>query len=163
LIDLTYTRAESDPLIEHLFWIQLVATNRPLGGVDSPYVDPRPNDDALPFYWTLAEDINPLRGNKTDTSYEFFDNSKRPAAGHPDAISWRGELMLASWEDNNAHNVTVYDGLRWGWDMHTVPEPGSLQLLCVALLFAVLSMWRREGAVDRAMRAGGLTNVPCGG
>ena len=135
LIDLTYTRDEDDPLIAHLFWIQLVTTNRPLGGADSPYIDPWPNDDLLPFYWTRLEDLDA----RTAQTYRFFDNSSRTAAAHPELITWRGDLMLASWEDDNVQNVTVYDGIRWGWNLQTVPEPASWLLVLIAIASLVLA------------------------
>ncbi len=125
-LEATYTRDANDPLIEHLYWIQMVDTNRPAGGSTSPYIDPRPNDDPppflpLPFYWTLVEDNDPAWGNKTDTTYHFSDFSYRPCATHPDSITWRGELMLAYWNpDNPAGTVFVLDGIRWGWDFQCV-------------------------------------------
>lgn len=149
LIDLTYTRAESDPLIEHLFWIQLVTTNRPSGGTTSPYIDPRPNDDSLPFYYTLPQDTQPGNGDKTASTYHFADNSRRDAKLHPELITWRGDLMLASWTDNNTFDVTVYDGIRWGWNFQTVPEPGTLALLLGAALLLVLQRRRAPRCVQR--------------
>jgi hypothetical protein len=138
LLEGTYTRAATDPAIADLHWIQMVATNRPLGGGPTTgYIDPRPNDDTLPFYWTLAEDTSAADGNKTATTYHFFDNSSRNATADPDFITWRGELMLASWDGSNPGNVTVYDGIGWGWDLTDgVPEPSTLVLLlvgCVAI------------------------------
>ena len=53
-IDATYTRANGDPVLANLHWIQLVTTNSPLnGGPTTGYIDPLPNDDKLPFYWTV--------------------------------------------------------------------------------------------------------------
>jgi len=142
LLEVTYTRAANDPTIANLHWIQMVVTNRPLGGGPTTgYIDPRPNDDTLPFYWTLAEDANAADGNKTATTYHFFDNSSRNAMTDPDLITWRGELMLASWDGNDPGNVTVYDGIRWGWDLtDTVPEQSALILCLTGCL--VIALWR---------------------
>ena len=145
LLDLTYNRAVGDPTIANLHWIQLVSTNVPLGGPTSPYIDPRPNDDTLPFYWTLAEDGNVNAGNKTATTYDFFDNSTRPLTSHPQTITWRGELMLASWDNAEPGNVTVYDGVRWGWDLVSVPEPASGTVLFLwATIFMGAGMRQRR-------------------
>ena len=38
-----------------LRWVQTVTTSHPLGGCTSPYNDPCPPDDSLPFYYTDAE------------------------------------------------------------------------------------------------------------
>ena len=36
----------------NLNWIQTIRTNRPNGNASSPYNDPQPSDDELPFYYT---------------------------------------------------------------------------------------------------------------
>lgn len=133
--NLTYTRAATDPAIANLHWVQMVVTNVPFGGGPiTGYIDPRPNDDTLPFYWTLVEDGQPLAGNKTATTYHFFDNSRRNCRNHPDFVTWRADLMLASWDGADPFNVTVYDGIRWGWDLRCVPEPGSLVIWFVGVV-----------------------------
>jgi hypothetical protein len=38
-----------------LRWVQTIATSAPYGGCPSPYNDPCPPDDALPYYYTDAE------------------------------------------------------------------------------------------------------------
>jgi hypothetical protein len=38
-----------------LRWVQTINTTHPLGGCTSPYNDPCPPDDSLPYYWTDAE------------------------------------------------------------------------------------------------------------
>ena len=50
IIDATYSRAAGDPALGNLQFIQMVDTNRPLGGNTTPYIDPRPNDDTEPYY-----------------------------------------------------------------------------------------------------------------
>src|SRR5262249_44823462 len=158
-IDATYTRAATDPAIANLRWIQLVITNLPLGGGPmTGYIDPLPNDDTLPFYWTTPEDSNVNDGNKTATTYHFFDNSTRsPMTGQfsGTATSWTGDLLLASWTDPGGNNwltqsppvanqtVTIYDGIHWGGpfpDDADFPEPDSLFLLLTGLVS--FGFWR---------------------
>jgi hypothetical protein len=40
---------------KNINWVQEISTNAPLGGAKSPYNDPQPPDDNLPFYWTNKE------------------------------------------------------------------------------------------------------------
>jgi hypothetical protein len=134
IFEARYTRAATDPALADLRFIQLVDTNAPLGGATSPYIDPRPNDDTLPFYYTTPEDTIPaangqdqLGGDKGSGTYRFWDRSLRDCRSHPDFITWRGELILASFVDDGVNrNVDVYDGVRWGWDFTCVPAPSSL-------------------------------------
>lgn len=153
LIEATYTRAATDPAIADLHWIQMVVTNQPLGGgPNTGYIDPRPNDDTLPFYWTLAEDNDINSGNKTAATYSFFDNSMRNDLTDPDLVIWRGDLMLASWDDPGI--VTVYDGIQWGWDLvDTVPEPSSLLLLLIGGFCVGI-----ERAVSKKRQQNSITN-----
>jgi hypothetical protein len=101
ILEATYTRNAADPPLGQLQFVQMINSNDPAGGTTSPYIDPRPNDDTQPFYYTR---------------------------NHPDHITWRGELILAS---ANGRNVVVYDGIRWGWDFQCVPEPSSLVLVTI--------------------------------
>lgn len=157
MLELTYTRAPTDPAIANLHWIQMVVTNVPLGGGPiTGYIDPRPNDDSLPFYWTLVEDNN-LNGNKTASTYRFFDNSSRTCLDHPDLITWRAELMLASWDGADPGNVTVYDGIRWGWDLKCVPEPSSLVLWFGSVVGIGLHRSVRKRRQGKASNANGQT------
>jgi len=66
-------------------WTQVIDTNAPLGGASSPYVDPHPNDDTKPFYWTDAEEAS--------SPCHFKDTPSRtpPASG---AIYWQATLGL---------------------------------------------------------------------
>jgi hypothetical protein len=66
-------------------WTQVIETNAPLGGASSPYVDPHPNDDTKPFYWTDAEEAN--------SPCHFSDAPSRtpPATG---TKYWRATLGL---------------------------------------------------------------------
>jgi len=161
-IDATYTRANTDPTIANLRWVQLVTTNLPLGGGPTTgYIDPLPNDDTLPFYWTNPEDGQALNGNKTATTYHFFDNSSRtPPSGSP-TTTWNGALLLASWSDPGGNNwtdatpplgnrtVTIYDGISWGWSLTDpadagVPELGTWSLMIIGLAAAGGAMRARR-------------------
>jgi hypothetical protein len=138
-----YTRAETDPTIADLRFIQLVDTSRPNGGTTTPYIDPRPNDDTLPFYWSTANDTNSFFGNKTATTYRFNDNPSRTGIPNGELITWRGTLMLASFVDDGSNTtVNVYDGLQWGWNLQLVPEPANLGVL--ALIGAILNARHRN-------------------
>jgi hypothetical protein len=156
-IRLTYTADPRDVVsFDSLQFVQVVSTNDPLGGTTSPYVDPRPGDDnggppapQLPFYFTLdeiAEQKDPLA-----RTFSFSDFPARPCRDHPDCINWSADLYLASWDGalDGLGNGTVhmYDGIRWGWDLYCVPEPGTFALLSAALIaVALLSRMPRRRA-----------------
>ena len=102
-----------------LQWIQFIDTNRPrLPGLPRPYVDPQPNDDTLPFYWTEAERIA-ATGLAGGTALQFRDRPARSLILSP--VEWQADLYLVSWNGVMAPggavapSVTVYDGLRWGF------------------------------------------------
>ncbi|MBX6315011.1 MAG: PEP-CTERM sorting domain-containing protein [Isosphaeraceae bacterium] len=167
-ISATYTRAGTDPAISNPTFIQMVDTNDPLGGTTSPYIDPRPNDDTLPFYWTTGEMAQTT--NAGAGTIQFTDFSKRSPLANPDYMPgwdtyWRGELMLASWAGGTSKDVTIYDGFVWDWYIdvfppsspaiassgsaasfdkgpEAVPEPASLSLLAIGGL-AMAMMMRR--------------------
>jgi hypothetical protein len=116
LLSATYTNSTDVPAGRQLQWMQIISTNAPLGGAASPYIDPQPNDDNLPFYWTTAE----LPAYTSGPSLAFFDfatrNTSRLASTDP--ITWNADLFLVDW--NGGTTVNVYDGLRWGWEMRSV-------------------------------------------
>jgi RHS repeat-associated protein len=57
-------------------FVQTIRTNKPLGGARSPYNDPQPPDDNLPFYWTNAE----LPGETNQNGFNVLF-SDRPSRG----------------------------------------------------------------------------------
>jgi hypothetical protein len=97
-MDLTYTLVVADGPLDRLHWVQFIWTDDPLGGATSPYIDPVPNDDNLPFYWTLAEDTMYKVGTNT---YNFSDNQSR---GYPPAPIFPIPVAGKSW---NAHLYLV--------------------------------------------------------
>jgi hypothetical protein len=107
-------------------WLQTVTTNdpsdtpvgAPLLPVPITYVDPRPNDDTKPFYWTDAEEAaNPGH---------FDDSPGRPA--HPTGtIVWKAILSLAG---VNGKDVQRFDSVTYGFSIDssgtvTTTGPGT--------------------------------------
>ncbi|MBN2588490.1 MAG: choice-of-anchor K domain-containing protein [Sedimentisphaerales bacterium] len=117
-IQVTYDNGSPVSAGQQLQWVQFISTNSPLGGTSSPYIDPRPNDDTLPFYWTSAELPSYTSGN----SLGFSDFSKRSISqlSTTDPIEWRANLFQVQWD--GATTITANDGLQWGWDMKSATE-----------------------------------------
>ncbi|MBI5559225.1 MAG: hypothetical protein HY885_16500 [Deltaproteobacteria bacterium] len=88
-------------------WTQTIDTNVPLGGTTSPYVDPRPNDDTKPFYWTDAE--------AAARPTTFIDHPSRhaPASG---TTTWDAVLSV---NGVNGTTVTRLDSLAYGFSIDT--------------------------------------------
>jgi hypothetical protein len=86
-------------------WTQTIDTNAPAGGATSPYVDPRPNDDAKPFYWTDAEHAaHPTH---------FIDFPKRPAPA-TGTTTWDATLCLNG-VNEATKTVTTFDCITYGF------------------------------------------------
>jgi hypothetical protein len=145
-INVSYTRGPNDPA--NLAWVQIIETSQSAGGLPNgtPYVDPYPNDggDDAPFYFN--ENDNPdtfVHRVPVGADMVFGDIPNR---NHPDAtpysVWWRANLFLASWDNDSPNNLTLHDGIRWGFDGECVPAPGALAGLALAGLFAAR---RRRG------------------
>jgi hypothetical protein len=91
-ITLVYGNGEAIPAGQQLQWFHFVSANAPLRGTTSPYVDPRPNDDTLPFYLTESERAATTSGN----AVLFYDCSKRLSTQWAAAstVKWIGSLVL---------------------------------------------------------------------
>jgi hypothetical protein len=94
-------------------WLQTVTTNdpsnTPVGAPLLPtpitYVDPIPNDDTKPFYWTDAQEARNVG--------HFADTPGRPA--HPTGtIVWDAVLSIGG---VNTHDVTRFDSLTYGFSI----------------------------------------------
>jgi hypothetical protein len=150
-IEARYTRGALDPALGSLHFAQLIDTNVPLGGAGNPYIDPRPNDDMAPFYWTFTPPLiehmqHETGGNNAFGAFdmEFLDEPSRMCRMHPDSITWRGDLFLTQLVNYNIQaqtgTVHVYDGIRYGFDFVCVPEPATGTIL----LLSIGVFWRRR-------------------
>ncbi len=86
-------------------WTQTITTNVPAAGATSPYVDPHPNDDTKPFYWTAVEEV----AHPTT----FIDNPKRPAPA-TGTTDWDAVLCLNG-VDESTKTATAFDCLGYGF------------------------------------------------
>lgn len=96
-----------------LHWVQVINTNIPLGGATSPYIDPQPNDDNLPFYWTAAEQAG--KSTTKTTTFSDFSTRSQASLATTNPITWNAKLYQVEYDGNKA--VTVRDGISWGWNM----------------------------------------------
>lgn len=112
-IQASYSQANAVAAGHSLNWVQVINTNVPLNGATSPYIDPVPNDDNLPFYWTTPEQAT----HGTNKTVGFSDFSRRDPAtlATTNPITWNASLYAAEYDGNKT--VTIHDGISWGWTM----------------------------------------------
>ena len=115
----TYAPAGGEPTLR---WIQMFTDNTGPGGAMVMHIDPFPNDDTLPFYYTAAEGINNLT---------FDDHPNDAVTSVPFNRTVTFQTYEASFNDTTKV-ATICDGFSWGYNIVVVPEPGSLSLLIVA-------------------------------
>jgi hypothetical protein len=89
-----------------LKFTQTIETNAPLRGATSPYVDPHPNDDSKPFYWT---DVQQRRYPTT-----FKDHPWRYPPTGSAAKYWQATLALNGVDEANK-TVTGFDYITYGF------------------------------------------------
>ena len=113
---------ESAEFPEGFKFTQVIETNDPLHGATSPYVDPHPNDDTKPFYWTDAE--------QTKYPTTFKDAPSRTAPTGTTATWWQATLGLNG-VNEGSKTVTGYDYLTYGFNLDsagrvTINGPASV-------------------------------------
>jgi hypothetical protein len=116
-LEATYT-APITELAPRFRWIQIIITNDPATGKISPYVDGF-TSDSYPFYYDEPM-INQVR-------FEDWPSRECPCLGF---TSWQAELYLADWTidpgDITDHNVRVYEGIRWGFEIDCPVPPVTI-------------------------------------
>lgn len=140
---LSYTPAGNDPLRENARWLQVIRTNDPLAWG-------RANGTAIPgdngFTWYIDNGW-PGSTPGTDPFYGADDNLNNtgyaangrglidsPSRAFQTGIIWEAWAFISTRDSSG--NLTVYDGVHWGFETSAVPTPGSLALLGVGSLLA---------------------------
>ena len=111
----TYTRAAADPTIANLRFIQLFTDNTGKNGALVSHIDPFPNDDKLPWYYTDAEHTK----YSTATSMTLIDSPSDPVTSIPFNRTVRFETYLATF-DKKTKVAKIRDGWSWGYDVKAV-------------------------------------------
>jgi hypothetical protein len=113
---------ESTEFPDGFKFTQVIETNDPLHGATSPYVDPHPNDDTKPFYWTDAEQ------SKYPTTFRDAPSRTAPMGTTP--TWWQATLGLNGINEGTK-TVTGYDYLTYGFTLDsggrvTINGPASV-------------------------------------
>lgn len=146
-----YVPADTDP--DNLNWVQVFEASYDKEGIPAgtSIVDPFQNDgtDDAPFYFSNLDDPKRYYYPKVipADSIIFGDT---PIAEHYEDTAWSGwlrlNLFLASWDTATPHELTIHDGVRWGYDAECVPVPMSVVLGLIGL--AMIHRMRRRLSVS---------------
>jgi hypothetical protein len=101
-IFVTYETEES--IIDDLDIIQVIWTNYPIQGQSSPYMDHQENA----FYYYSYEQETTFHDLE---SYTLYDLPMRPYSG-TNTVEWNAATFFVTTYEEQ---VTIYDGLYWGW------------------------------------------------
>ena len=139
-----YVPGRGDPLPANARWLQVIRTNDPLGwGVNHGvgllndvgytwYIDngwagqPSPPND--PFY---GADDNVNRTGYAANGQGLIDSPSRGLRG---GIWWEAWAFISTRDARG--NLTIYDGVHWGFEMTAVPTPGTLALMAMGGIVA---------------------------
>ena len=114
----TYARGAADPAIKDLRFISLFTDNRGENGALVSHIDPFPNDDDLPWYYTEGQTTESWRptGANPPTATLFQDLPSDSIRKIPFSRVVRFETYLATF-DLATKDATIHDGWRWGYDI----------------------------------------------
>ncbi len=138
----TYTPGTGDP--DELTFIQMWYddySESPPAGTFTYHIDPFPNDDTEPFYYTAAE--------RATHGLQFNDNPCNWCTACPETYVNRFDAYMCSW-DAGTTTVTVHDGWSWGYDLKCNPIPEPATMLGVLLGFCSVGRYIRKRAKARA-------------
>ncbi|MBE9091811.1 PEP-CTERM sorting domain-containing protein [Microcystis aeruginosa LEGE 11464] len=136
----TYARGAADPAIKDLRFISLFTDNRGENGALVSHIDPFPNDDDLPWYYTEGQTTESWRptGANPPTAMLFQDLPSNSIRKIPFSRVVRFETYLATF-DLATKDATIHDGWKWGYDIialcpapRKAPKIKSLDILATA-------------------------------
>jgi hypothetical protein len=129
-MDATYTRTATDPAIADLRFIQMFTYN-----TGKSHIDPFPNTDTLPWYWTEGEHAY----YSTPTTMSFGDF---PVVSGLTQVPFNSSVLFETYLatfNNTTKVATIHDGWSWGYDINVqteaVPEPLTILASATALGF----------------------------
>jgi hypothetical protein len=154
---LNYNPVGTDPT-NNLNWMQVIHNNQPsprgvsygtnIGGGYTVYMDNAANGAGVgvdPYYGWLTGFQTAPRSGPTN-SLGFLDETDFTLSAFV-GIDWEAQAFLSTESDvtNGAvvtHNVTVYDGVWWGFSISAVPEPAALAVACTGGALLLVYRWK---------------------
>lgn len=125
IMDAFYRKGAADPAIQDLRFIQLFTDNTGKNGALDSHIDPVPNSDNLPWYYTEEQTTanQGPPGANPPTVMAFSDGPSDPVNEIPFNRTVRFETYLATF-DLATKVATIHDGWRWGYDITALcPAP----------------------------------------
>jgi hypothetical protein len=122
------------PLNNSLHWIQRVFNNHDnQTDVHNDFDDKIDVGSQLinPFYDTL--------GDATETTFHDFSGRIDTENNH----SWLADLYLV--EGDGPQNVTIYNGIQWGWSNNVQPVPEPLTVLGAGVALGFGALFKKTG------------------
>jgi hypothetical protein len=137
---LTFQPGTGDPTGVEFHWIQRVFDNHAITG---GHGDPEDVIDA-----TLEKPLTDPGRLFYDFDVTFatpphFEDMSTRSDGNMSHF-WGAELSLVSIPSAGSKEVTIYEGVSWGWVNYPVPEPSTITLLSIGTFGLVGYCWRRR-------------------
>lgn len=138
--DIEYVPGEGDPT-DNIHWIQVVTDNHNITDANPKNQGHGKAENIVDINLKLNNFVNPYYDNGfAGDSRNLYDFAGRePENPH----TWTAELYLVS-GPNAAGEVTIWNGVRWGWENHMVPEPSTYMLMATALAALAITNRRRS-------------------
>ncbi len=123
-MEAAYTPAVGENLNGDLRWVQMFDSTN-----SGRHIDPFPNDDNRPMYYTEAEH------NLLGMHFEDFPEIGPIPDRAPFSFAATFEVYLCT-VNIPAKTMYVHDGWKWGYNVEVVPAPGAIGLASLAGLIA---------------------------